>query len=119
MTVDLDALIAEARGVLLAGGPTWETDAAGYIADLADALESTLAELRQEREQAGEAASHAVLALAGRRNAVAALSRAEETIDRIDGEVKNFEQSDNDALCEIERHLTEYGKQKEGDRGDR
>lgn len=130
MTVDLDALIAEARA--------WADSRAGWNqyqvtlgVRLADALESTLAELRQEWERADEA-SHA----AGRHKSDAAyweneyetaedmkaelraaLSRAEETIARIDGEVKNFEQSDNDALCEIERHLTEYDKQKEADRG--
>lgn len=78
---DIDALIAEARGVILSGGPTWETDAAGYIADLATALESTAAELRQERERADKYQDLARRTELQCQDAEAALSRAEETIE--------------------------------------
>lgn len=114
MTVDLDALIAEARERAHAytGGPE-----ADRLFRLADALESTLAELRQERERADEAASHAVLALAGRRNAVAALSRAKETIEKVRAEADAYgSQPDVMEPCgavaqSLHFILTEYDKQ--------
>lgn len=92
----------------------------GSILDLwfrtADALESTLAELRQERERRGEAEQYAEEFLEQRneyigfeKQAQADLSRAEETIDRAIECLEENEDRDEVAIA----ILTEYGKQKE------
>lgn len=137
--VDLDAIEALRRY------REAELPDAGY-AYLADALESTLAELRQsrserdlhrsnyerlliekgareaelrqEQERADEAANHAELALAGRRNAVDALARAEETIARARAAIGDANEWDGhgraDQLDSTRRILSGYKQNSEG-----
>ena len=118
MTNDLDALIAEARERAHAytGGPE-----ADRLFRLADALESTRAELLQERERADEAEADRDEFLEQRneyigfdKEARAALSRAEETIEK----VRNLPRHELNALVtavdahDIDAILTEYDEQK-------
>lgn len=143
MTVDLDALealIAEARRA------TWPHEAITsdryvikLLDDLADALESTLAELRQERERAEEAEKKLEMPCgschpctewanqtwvnAGLRlphvidwqEMTAALSRAEETIEKVRACIGDVTEQWKPLV--IADAITEYDKQKEADRG--
>lgn len=101
MKFDIDALIEEARG--FAAGS--ESARATLMRDLADALESTLAELQQERERVGilDGENYSM-----RYERDEALSRAEETIDRAIECLEENEDRDEVAIA----ILTEYSEQK-------
>ncbi|WP_067198889.1 hypothetical protein [Microbacterium sp. XT11] len=98
----------------------WKATAKKLASDIREleAINSALRQAVRFHARKRDEASHA----AGRHKSdaalyEAALSRAEETIERIDGEVKDFEQSDNDAIVAIEEILIDYDKQK-GDRSE-
>lgn len=110
MTTDLAALIAEARATVNRGWFRADYPSlASVITRLSDTLESTLAELRQERERADELQSAYF-------TSSRALSRAEEDIDRALGAL-DPSTGDGAALDEARTILTEYSEQKEADRG--
>lgn len=116
MTVDLDEMIESLRR--MAGDPNADlctpacpngqhVHEVPWQATVADALESTLAELRQQRERADKYRERAKKV--GRKWALAVddLSRAEETIEQaIAHEWSSYGKS------ETWRILTEYGNQK-------
>lgn len=82
---DIDALIAEARkrvhtGLNPGGRQVYIADDEKRMSELADALESTAAELQKERGRADEAEAYASHALADRAEAQADLARAREVI---------------------------------------
>ena len=89
MTLDLDALEAVARA---AAEPAPETFSAAAFG----------AWVLAGREYQKATQPEVALALLTR------LREAEACIHDIDGEVQNFEQSDNDALCAIEHRLSRY-----------
>ncbi len=103
MTEQVDALIADAR--------EWPRDGVNegpLINALADALEQSQAELRQERERADKRALAHVSNLA-------ALSRAEEAIEKVRACIGDVTEQWKPLV--IADAITEYDKQKEGDRG--
>ena len=122
-TMQADNHVTAGGGILTGThvcGPTYEKKNAAFIAtaDPSTVL-ALIAELRQERERANENADAARGQNDLNRELWAALSRAEETIEK----VRNLPRHELNALVtavdahDIDTILTEYGKQKEADRG--
>lgn len=127
--VDLDALIAVAETWAPSECAASPVGASRIIESLAEALESTVAELRKERERAYRAES-----VRGERalvtvSTLAALSRAEETIAAVRAARANHPECDvhdaddpvtcgwKRAVQDIDAALTDCDNRKETERG--